>query len=295
MTEKFELSEDVVRALIKSQFPQWYDMSLTPVPHRGWDNYTFRLGSKLLLRFPSADPYKDQVDKEQHWLPILASKLPLAVPEPVALGMPGEGYPWKWSVYRWLEGETVASQKGVNKLVLAAHLGRFLRALQGLDVTGGPVAGRHSFHRGEHIKAYHDEFKWALEELTGRVNVEEIEAIWRRGMATEWQGGPVWVHGDISPGNLLIYDGKLTAVIDFGQLNIGDPACDLGIAWTYFDDDSRYEFQQTLDLDADTWLRARCWVLWKAVITASQQDVPDNYEAKRCWQTIENVLVDTRS
>jgi aminoglycoside phosphotransferase (APT) family kinase protein len=270
------------------------NLSIQSITPQGWDNKTFRLGKKLLARFPSSVDYAAQVAKEQFWLPKLAPLLPLRIPEPVAMGKPDCGYPFQWSIYRWLVGETAAAVQQFNLNDFAVSLSKFLVALQKIDSTGGPKAGKHNFYRGGNLAVYDAETRQAITALINKIDAKTALAIWDAALATTWQNDLVWVHGDISAGNLLIKNGKLDAVIDFGQLGIGDPACDLMIAWTMFKGENRKLFQENLQLDNDTWLRARAWTLWKALGYIMADQVEMNFEAKQAWFIIDEVCQDYR-
>ena len=282
---------DLVRNLIATQFPQWRDLPITPVEPGGVDNRTFRLGQGLTVRVPSATGYAPQVDKEHQWLPFLAAKLPLAIPIPVAKGMPALGYPFNWSVYGWLEGET-ARPGGINDLSsFAVKLADFLHALQTIDSTGGPLAGAHSFYRGASLAIYEAETLTAIETLAGQIDVDRSRAVWEAARAATWHGPPVWFHGDVAADNLVTKNGNLAAVIDFGCSGVGDPACDLTIAWTLFSGESRKAFRSAVSADAATWARARGWALWKALITLAKGDTSPVAAAAAC-RVIEAVLAD---
>jgi aminoglycoside phosphotransferase (APT) family kinase protein len=288
--EKLMIDVTLVNRLIAAQFPQWQNLPVRAVDKGGWDNRTFRLGENMLVRMPSAADYAVQVEKEQYWLPKLAPSLPLSIPTPLAMGQPGEDYPWRWSIYRWLEGEPAAYTRVNNWRDFAESLARFLKALQSIDATDGPVAGMHSFYRGGSLAYYDKSTREAIAKLKDQIDVDAAIATWEAALKTHWQGASKWVHGDVSPGNLLVQNGQLIAVIDFGQLAVGDPACDLVIAWTLFGGASRAAFCETLSLDADTWLRAKAWALWKALITAAGFTSPNNFEAKQCWRILNEVL-----
>ncbi len=270
-----DISADLVRSLIREQFPQWSDLPFQAVNPQGWDNRTFRLGPELAARLPSAQGYVASVEKEDRWLPVLADHLPLPVPTAVATGSPGCGYPFPWSVRSWLSGETVAAAANVDRGRLACDLGSFLTSLRTVPVTGGPVGGRHSYFRGCHPSVYSEEVQWALGRLGDEVDVAACRAIWADALTSAWPAAPTWFHGDVAIGNLLVADGRLSAVIDFGTCGIGDPACDLVMAWTYFTGDERKTFQRTVGLDEDTWRRARGWALWKALATMAGLSSPD--------------------
>jgi len=261
---------DLVRRLVAAQFPQWAGLPVRPVVPGGHDNRTFRLGDELSVRFPSGEAYALQVGKEHRWLPVLAPRLPLAIPEPVARGVPGEGYPFEWSVYRWLDGSPATAATIRDPLALAVSLARFLRALAAAPADGGPLPGPHNFHRGGSLRFYEAETLAVLDSLGPRVPRSECLAIWERAAASEWERPPVWFHGDVAEGNLLLRDGRLAAVIDFGTSGTGDPACDVVIAWTLLRGSARAAFREALGWDEATWARGAGWALWKALITDDQ-------------------------
>lgn len=262
-----EINTALVTTLIGEQFPQWAGLPITPVEPQGWDNRTFRLGEQLCVRLPSASHYAAAIAKEDTVLPLLAAALPLPVPEPVATGAPGPTFPFPWSVRRWLQGTTLDVADDVDHVSLARDLAAFLNALRATPTEQGPAAGRQSFFRGCHPSVYSDEVDRALNMLAGRVDVQRCRQIWLEAITTVWAAPPVWSHGDLDVGNVLVRDGRISAVIDFGCCAVGDPACDLAMAWTFFSDPARHVFHESLDLDAHTWRRARGWVLWKALIT----------------------------
>lgn len=282
----------LVRRLIASQFPQWKELSIDLVATSGWDNRTFHLGKDMSIRLPSAADYELQVEKEHQWLPQLALGLPVPIPVPLAMGKPEYGYPWKWSIYRWLDGETAASAKIGDLVELAIDLADFLTALQRIDATGGPPPGLHSFFRGGSLSVYDNETRRSITSLKDKIDAAFATEVWEAALSTSWKHPPVWIHGDISAGNLLVQKGKLCAVIDFGQLAIGDPACDLAINWTLFHGKSREAFQKALPLDKGTWARARGWALWKALVVAAGLTNPNNSESRQCWRIIEDVIAD---
>jgi len=256
----------LVRALVAEQFPHWADLSVTPVARQGHDNRTFRLGDDLAVRLPAGADHAAAVQKEDRWLPVLAGHVAVAVPEVVATGGPGAGFPHPWSVRRWLPGAVLADAGPVDDERLGADLGRFLRELRRAPAASGPAAGAHSFLRGRHPSSYDAEVRAALPRLDQAARAACVD-IWARALATSWEGDPVWFHGDLAPGNVLLVDGRLSAVIDFGTCGVGDPACDLVIAWTGLDDAGRAAFRDAVDLDEGTWARARGWALWKALVT----------------------------
>jgi aminoglycoside phosphotransferase (APT) family kinase protein len=262
-----DITTEVVSALVGSQFPEWTDLPISAVPLPGWDNITFRLGDELSVRLPRDDSYAPQLAKEHQWLPILARELPVPIPQPVAIGRRSELFPRTWSVYRWLDGEPAATATVDDQITFAHDLGSFLSALRRLEAVDGPPAGSHSFYRGGALATYDDQTRAAVDLLAHGSAGSALIDVWESALASEWPHPPVWVHGDVAPSNLLVDDGSLRAVIDFGCCAVGDPACDLVMAWTYFSGDARESFRKAIDLDSDTWARARGWALWKALIT----------------------------
>ena len=261
------MDADLVRRLIAAQFPHWAGLPVEPVVPGGHDNRTFRLGDELSVRLPSGDWYALQVAKEQRWLPVLAPHLPLEIPSPVARGVHGEGYRYEWSVYRWLDGQPATAEAIRDAVELAVSLAGFLRALAAVDAGGGPGPGRHNFHRGGSLRYYEAETMAALDRLGTRVERSACLEIWERAVASEWEGPPVWFHGDVASGNLLLRDGRLAAVIDFGTSGVGDPACDVVIAWTLLRGSAREAFRVALGADDGVWARGAGWAMWKALIT----------------------------
>lgn len=265
--DKAAITPALVSRLVAAQFPRWAHLPVAPVELDGWDNTTFRLGEELSVRLPSADGYVPQVEKEHRWLPRLAPQLPLPIPEPLAKGAPALGFPRPWSVYRWLAGEPATVERVSDLTSFAIELGDFLAVLYALDAAGGPPAGEHSFFRGGPLTVYDSQTREAIAALQGEIDAGAACEMWEAALASTWHGPPVWVHGDVTGANLLVVDSRLSAVIDFGCSAVGDPACDLTIAWTLFAGESREAFRARLPLDDATWARGRGWALWKALIT----------------------------
>jgi aminoglycoside phosphotransferase (APT) family kinase protein len=265
--EKAAITGELVSGLVAMQFPQWAHLPVAPVDLDGHDNTTFRLGGELSVRLPSAESYVPQVDKEHRWLPILAPHLPLPIPEPVARGVPALGFPRPWSVYLWRPGELAIAERVHDEARFATDLAGFLAALYAIDPAGGPAAGAHSFFRGGPLAALDADARQAIATLAHELDAGAATAVWDAALASVWERPPVWVHGDITNSNLLVVNGRLNAVLDFGCSAVGDPACDLAIAWTFFAGESRRAFRGALALDEGTWARGRGWALWKALIT----------------------------
>ena len=294
-TDEIAIDVSLVERLIATQFPQWAHLPVKPVASGGWDNRTFHLGKDMTARLPSAQPYAAQVEKEHRWLPILAPLLPLPIPVPLARGVPAEGYPWHWSVYRWLEGENAAVERIADARQFTIALARFLAALQRIDPAGGPPPGQHNFYRGGPLSIYDAETRQAIAALGDSIDAAAVTAVWETALKATWHGSPVWLHGDVSGGNLLVNEGRLIAVIDFGCSGVGDPACDLTIVWTFLSNlakESRETFAAELPLDDATWARGRGWALWKGLITLVQHRTTNLSEAGKAHRVIEEVLAD---
>ncbi|MHC5268920.1 aminoglycoside phosphotransferase family protein [Enterococcus sp. LJL98] len=289
-----EITTKFVKCLVKEQFPKWQHLAIQPVDQSGHDNRTFHLGKEYSVRLPSGVAYAGQVTKEAQWLPKLQGGLSYEIPVPVALGKPTAPFPFPWSINRWIDGQTVSVQTVPDRLVFAHDLARFLNELQQIDVTGGPLAGKQNFYRGGALKVYHQETRQALTKLSSVFPAKPLQEIWERALASHWQQPPVWVHGDLAVGNLLVRDGRLVAVIDFGILGIGDPACDYVMAWTFFEQSSREIFKKSLACDEATWERSKGWALWKALISY-QSEEPESTNSQWASQTIHELLADSFS
>ena len=284
------IDASLVARLIEEQFPAWSDLEIRPVKASGHDNRTFHLGEGMSVRLPSAVGYVSQVEKEQRWLPILSKQLSLPISQPIAMGCPNDAYPWPWSVNQWIDGEALLHSRVEDLEQLARDLGSFLMELQSIDATEGPQAGVHNFYRGGSLSVYDDDSRTAIANNIEIFDAEVLRAIWETALASAWNREPVWVHGDVAPGNLLVQDGKLCAVIDFGVLGVGDPACDAAMAWTFFDASSREIFKQALHMDEETWDRARGWALWKALITYDGNKDMDKERAEEAYHVIHTVM-----
>jgi len=267
-----EVDTDValVGRLLAAQFPRWAGLPIEPVPNRGTDNALYRLGDEMVVRLPRTERTSRRLEKERQWLPRLAPLLPLAVPVPLADGMPAEGYPFEWSVYRWLQGENATMERVTDLSRLATDLAQFVAALQQIDPTGGPSPGEHNAFRGVPLATRAAQTRAAIVSLRGAIDVGAVTAVWESALQLpEWEHPPVWIHGDLDSRNLLVDEGRLSAVIDFGCLGVGDPACDVMVAWKVLSADTRIIFRTTLSVDESTWARARGWALSQALMALS--------------------------
>lgn len=263
-----EIPTDVglVRRLLVAQFPQWADLPLAPAPSAGTDNAIYRLGDDKAVRLPRIHWATGQVAKERAWLPRLAPRLPLQLPVQLAVGEAAAGYPYQWAVYGWLPGESATSAPLADTRQAARDLAQWIIALQQIDPAGGPLATEHNL-RGAPLIVRDSATRAAIAAMGGLLDADLATQVWEAALrAPPWARGPVWFHGDLLPGNLLVVDGRLSAVIDWGGLGVGDPACDLMCAWALFSGESRAVFRAALAVDAATWARARGQALSQAVI-----------------------------
>ncbi|WP_020665984.1 aminoglycoside phosphotransferase family protein [Amycolatopsis nigrescens] len=260
------IDDDLVRRLIAAQFPRWAGLGVQRWPSGGTVNAMYRLGGDMVVRLPLVRSGAEDVAMEQNWLPRLASRLRTAIPEVLGAGRPAEGYPWPWSVYRWLAGEHPRAGALREPLSLAEDLAGFVAAMRGITLPGAPRA-----HRGGPIVLLDSSTRAAIEQLRGipeeDVDCDAVAAAWESALrAPGWDGPPVWLHADLMPGNLLIDGGRLSSVIDFGCLGVGDPACDLFPAWNLLPAGAREVFREALGVDDATWARGRGRALSQALI-----------------------------
>lgn len=274
--QRVVLDSEQVRRLVAEQCPQWADLPVVPVERGGWDNWTFHLGDTMLLRLPSAYEYALAVDKEHRWLPLLARSLPRPIPVPLVKGRPGAGYPFSWSVYGWIDGEPASFDRVADPVGFAEELAGFLAALQSIDASNGPQPGKHNWFRGATLRTYDASVRSALADLRGHVDEKVALDIWSAALEAPWDGHDVWFHGDLAQDNILLKGGDLAAVIDFGTCGVGDPACDLAIAWTLLSREGRKAFRERLSVDDALWSRGRGWALWKTLVAcANSMDESD--------------------
>ena len=263
--DEVDTSEALVRRLLASQFPHWTKLPLKEVRSAGTDNAIYQLGNDLCVRLPRIHWAVGQIDKESKWLPRLAPALPLEVPKLIAKGEPDESYPYNWAIYKWLSGENKAIEQVSDARQAALDMAQFITALQQIDTTDAPLASEHNL-RGVSLKTRDKATREALKKLDGMIDTRAV-AVWEEALqAPEWTDEPVWFHGDLLTGNVLFTQGRLSAVIDFGGLGVGDPAPDMMIAWSLFAGESRKLFREALGVDDATWTRGRGQALSQAAI-----------------------------
>ncbi|WP_405526146.1 aminoglycoside phosphotransferase family protein [Streptomyces avidinii] len=260
------VDEDLVRRLIAGQFPQWAALAVERIPSGGTVNCMYRLGDAMVVRLPMLAGGAEDVSMEQEWLPRLAPRLPTAVPEVLGAGEPAQGFPWAWSVYRWLPGENPRAGELTEPEALAADLAGFVAAMRSVTLPGAPRA-----YRGGPPASLDASTRAAIGQLRGipqeGVDCDAVTAVWEDALrAPAPDGPPVWLHADLMPGNLLVSGGRLSSVIDFGCMGVGDPACDLFPAWNLLPAGARNVFREALGVDDATWRRGRGRTLSQAVI-----------------------------
>ncbi|GAA4979193.1 aminoglycoside phosphotransferase family protein [Actinopolymorpha pittospori] len=293
--EDFTIDDTLVRRLLAAQFPEWADLPLQPISSAGSDNAIYRLGESLTVRLPLPNRARFQVDKEHLWLPRIAPSLPLAIPVPLAKGAPGEGYPRSWSVYRWLAGEDSAVAPVDDPRQAAVDLAGFVAALWRIDTAGGPTPGPQNFFRGGPLADNDSWIRAAIADLDGLVDTHALTAVWDAALdAPAWDRPPVWIHGDLHDGNLLVVGGRLSAVLDFGGLGVADPACDLMAAWTTFvTAATRPVLRSVLAVDDATWARGRGWGLTLSLPSRAELSV-DTPMAADSRRRLEEFVADHR-
>jgi len=257
-----EVATDVslVGRLLAAQFPRWSGLPIEPVLSAGTDNALYRLGDDMIVRLPRIHWAVDSLAKEHQWLPWLAPRLPVSIPIPLGMGTPGGGYPWRWSVYTWLDGKNPAIACRADSRSIALELADFVAALRRIDPTDGPPTGQTLAMKDVHVLT-------AIDALHGRIDTDAVIEVWSAALQIpEWTGSRVWIHGDLAPGNVLLVDGRLSAVIDFSGVGVGDPSDDLRIAWNLLPANTRNVFRSALDVDDAAWARGRARALAQALV-----------------------------
>jgi aminoglycoside phosphotransferase (APT) family kinase protein len=289
--DEIDTDADLVRELLEAQHSQWADRPIVRIASTGTVNALYRIGDDLLARLPLRRVTAVPIENELRWLPKLAPRLPIAVSMPLALGQPTDRFPSPWSVYPWFDGDD-AITGALDLQQAAVDLANFLRALWSLDATGGPRPSPANYGRGIPLGLRDEITRASIRQSVDLVDTDAVTAAWERALAAQaWDQPPRWVHGDISSGNLLVRDRRINAVIDW-SLGIGDPACDVLVAWELFDDASRAVFRDALAVDDATWDRARGWALSTAMLALPYYVTTNEFMARQARQKIAAVLDD---
>ncbi|MGF7237768.1 MAG: aminoglycoside phosphotransferase family protein [Frankia sp.] len=290
---EIDIGPSLVARLVAAQFPQWADLGVEAVRSAGTDHAMYRLGRQMVVRLPRIRLAALQVEKEHRWLPRLAPLLPLPIPIPLGAGKPADAYPWSWSIYPWIDGHDAAVEPVADLRRAASDLGHFVAALHHADPTGGPSPGEHNSFRGVPLAARDAEVHTAIASLRGILDTAAVTAAWDAALQTSpWPGPPVWIHGDLLPANLLIRNHRLHAVIDFGGLGVGDPACDAMAAWTFLSADTRPAFRAAAGFDDATWTRGRGWALSFGLIALPYYRSSNPHLARIARRAIDETLTD---
>lgn len=264
--DEFAVDAALVRSLVRHRFPGFADVEPVPVSSSGTDNFLFRLGDGLVVRVPRTPAAARLIDLENRWLPVLAARLPVPLPVPVGVGEPSDDFPWPWAVSRWIDGVNPVDDLD-DPAGLGRDLARFVAALRRVPVDGGPRGMRSGALSGRD-----GDVRAAIARLRGDDGVDvsavsAVSALWDKAMSLPvWDGPDMWAHGDLSPGNVLVRDGRLAAVLDFGLMGIGDPTVDLVVAWNLLPAPGRAAFRDVLGVGDDDWARGRAWALSIALI-----------------------------
>ena len=271
--DELAIDAALVTRLLATQFPRWAELSIERVEPSGTDNAIYRLGADMAIRMPRQRSSGDVPAEEFRWLPMLAPYLPLAIPEPIALGEPAEGYPCQWLISRWLEGENATLERITDPSQAAMDLAGFICALQAVDPTGGPAPDG----RGGPLAPRDEWTRDSISALADEIDVELVTTAWETALqAPEWSGRPVWIHGDLDARNMLVQHGRLSGVLDFATMAVGDPASDIMVAWKMLPAAHRDTFRAALAVDDATWARARGWVLSQALMILSYYTMETN-------------------
>ncbi len=291
--DQLDMDEFLVQRLLADQFPQWADLPVTAVPTSGTENAIYRLGDEMVVRLPYRPVRNDQIEKLDRWLPKLAPRLPLSIPELLARGAPSKEYPAAWSILRWLDGEEASLARLHDPVGTARTLAEFVRALIAIDATDGPAPGTHNFWRGVPLAARDEMTRRSIRESSGLIDTQAVTRAWERDLAAPvWDAPLTWLHGDLVPDNMLVNDGKLSAVIDWGGLGVGDPAIELLPAWNLFRGASREAYREALGFDDATWARGRGLALSTSIVALPYYIHTIPVRAQRATDVIREVLAD---
>ncbi|MFI5799166.1 aminoglycoside phosphotransferase family protein [Streptomyces sp. NPDC051677] len=289
--DEVDLDAPLVSRLVAAQFPQWAGLPVRRLASSGTENAMFRLGADKVVRLPRHPDAVESVAHEQHWLARLGPRLSVATPVPLEQGGPGEGFAWPWSVYGWLDGRNPVAGAVEQPEALAADLAAFVTALRGIEAQGGPPNDR-----GVPLAERDAPTRDALAQLDGRIDTAAVTALWEEALRAPGRTEPpVWAHGDLSPGNVLVEGGRLSAVIDFGGVGVGDPAVDLIVAWNLLPASARGVFRDAVGADDAEWARGRGWALSISLIQLPYYWETNPPLAENSRHVIKEILAETRA
>ncbi len=286
--DEVHIDVSLVRRMVAAQFPRWADLPISAVRSTATVNAIYRLGDCLYARLPRVRAWAQDLDKEWHWLPKLAPRLSLRVPEPVGKGQPSSSYPFSWAIYRWIDGQPYSDELVDDEQLAARDLAQFVVELRRIDrVTGAPRGGRKPLRELDAVT------RGAIESARSVIDSDAATAAWERALqAPAWRGRPVWIHTDLLRPNVLVHGGRLCAVIDFGGVGVGDPAADVIAAWSVFGRTGRGMFRGALDVDDGTWNRARGFALHQAAMIIPYYSETNPKFVELAKGTVEEVLAD---
>jgi aminoglycoside phosphotransferase (APT) family kinase protein len=283
---------ELVREILRDQQPKWADGPITEISSTGTDHALYRLGDDAVARVPLRESATRPIDTEFRWLPWLAERLPAEVPRPLARLKPTPSFPYPWSVHSWIDGEC-ATTAPIDRALLAVDLARVLRTLQGLDTDGVPPAVEAYCWRGIPLRMRDGAMRDAIASSRRSIDLAAVTSAWETALDTpEWTGPPVWVHGDVAAGNLIFRNGRLVGVIDWACMAVGDPACDLVVAWELLDESSRETFRAELAIDDAAWERGRGWALSTAVSALAYYQDSNPFMANQACRKLRSLLGD---
>lgn len=283
-----KLSLEVVNQLLNEQFPEWSHQVIYPLNHQGTDNVMLKLGEDKIVRFPRTQRSEKSLKKECLWLPKLDSNLPIQIPHILGVGQPSEQYPYQWAIVNFLEGSCPSDSNPLDLTLAAKGLGHFIKELQKADIANAPLCSRKC-----PAMSSDKETRESMLALSDVFDIKAIAKLWDSALEVPpWKMDPVWLHGDIHAGNLLVQDRRLTGVIDFGMAGVGDPACDLMVAWMLFDQDTREIFHSAVNPDEAMWDRARGCALHFGIMAYSYYKDRDPFLAGLAKRTLNEILMD---
>lgn len=286
---EFAIGQALVRRLVDGQFPQWRDRSLTRVPSSGTVHAMYRLGDDLAVRLPRLAEFGPALERELDLLARVAPFLPLRIPTVAARGEPTAAYPASWSVLQWIEGEPLSSHPVADPIDTATHLGEFVVAMRSINLPGESSPNQ----RGRALATADDWTRSSIAAVANEFDAERLTYLWEAALAAQpWDGVPTWIHGDLLPGNLLVADGRLCAVIDFGEASIGNPTWDLVAAWWVFSAEGRDTFLDAAMAGDAARDRARGWALSGGVGALAYYVDSNRAFADLARRTIRNVMAD---